>query len=427
MKNNENITKLGMERLMADGDYRRGDFHQAMLNVAYNDWQEHDNAMPMHAVERDTKNEVFVGTKAQLDEWWNSERDSGRGIEWLRGLKTEYVNKDEGWSYGDMLDNAREKYGELFFAMILAGKYNQQVCNGGHVQYFDNGYGDRDGGGFGGDHNPKLPLHDELIAAVKNTIVPLARTGHEGETIAAALDVMDDLEIRIDRCRTMQCDCEDCGGTGREDDGGSCGSCGGSGTSEEDNEDYGQVENLDELGKLDDRWYAIDEEFVLACNDIVMRECAKADPGVGLITIAAGQAEEWIERCKADGTCVMPLKPQGVGPRGDECYRLIAEDNIRYGYLELANIGYMRNVPSEVKKQLRETIKRMATGAKLNYWHDIADRFDMATDDGIRDDVREAYDEVLEQEVNAGRLKELHEDEDDDEITTGYEKTEPEK
>jgi len=51
-------------------------------------------------------------------------------------------NKPENgkWDLEDMINNARFTYGEVVELACLLGKYNQQITNGGHSQYFDNGY-----------------------------------------------------------------------------------------------------------------------------------------------------------------------------------------------------------------------------------------------------------------------------------------------
>lgn len=48
--------------------------------------------------------------------------------------------QNEKWSLEEMLQNARFSYGEIVELACMLGKYNQQVCNGGHGQYLDNGY-----------------------------------------------------------------------------------------------------------------------------------------------------------------------------------------------------------------------------------------------------------------------------------------------
>ena len=70
--------------------------------------------------------------------------------------------KHEDWEYGDMLDYVEEKHGSLARLAILLGKYNQEVYNGGHAQYYANGYASEgeDGGNLLDD---ECLLHDEMI------------------------------------------------------------------------------------------------------------------------------------------------------------------------------------------------------------------------------------------------------------------------
>ena len=63
-------------------------------------------------------------------------------------------------AYDDMTTWMRIEFGALAEFCILAGKYNQQVNNGGHEQYFDNGYAS-----CGEDRSPyeDCDLHLRLI------------------------------------------------------------------------------------------------------------------------------------------------------------------------------------------------------------------------------------------------------------------------
>ncbi len=70
------------------------------------------------------------------------------------------------WDYRAMLEHTEKNYGVAAKLFILLGKYNQQVNNGGHSQYYANGYGDG-AGGFGDDHDADNPLHQEMIALFK--------------------------------------------------------------------------------------------------------------------------------------------------------------------------------------------------------------------------------------------------------------------
>lgn len=53
---------------------------------------------------------------------------------------TKWQNDPSIETYSDMLNNMTEKYGLFSNVMIHLGKLNQQVCNGGFIQYYNNGY-----------------------------------------------------------------------------------------------------------------------------------------------------------------------------------------------------------------------------------------------------------------------------------------------
>lgn len=64
------------------------------------------------------------------------------------------------WHYRDMVFYALEQ-NPLHALAILTGKYNQQVENGGHMQYFDNGYADGIGGFF--SKHETTDMHDLML------------------------------------------------------------------------------------------------------------------------------------------------------------------------------------------------------------------------------------------------------------------------
>ncbi len=85
----------------------------------------------------------------------------------IMNIMYEQWQKENAMSYSDILNWFGTTYGSLAKFAVLIGKYNQQVCNGGHIQYFDNGYADGKGG-FMSDHDPSIPLHKELIKLFTN-------------------------------------------------------------------------------------------------------------------------------------------------------------------------------------------------------------------------------------------------------------------
>lgn len=139
-------------------------------------------------------------------------------------------------SYPDMLTWVANTYGEVVKLFILLGKYNQQVCNGGHVQYFDNGYASGPLG-FGRRHSDDCELHDELKRLF--TKYGFHNLKH-GQEIYAILN-----EFVVERATEDEYSENDC------DEG------------EDVPEGYrrGDLMNGHALDELDTRYYAIYEEF----------------------------------------------------------------------------------------------------------------------------------------------------------------------
>lgn len=175
--------------------------HQAILNVAYDDWQNADN-----------------------------------------------------WSYSYMLDNAELKYGELAKLAVLIGKYNQQVCNGGHSQYWSNGYASRYTEGFGGKHE-EAELHLKLIELfVKYDLGALKH----GATVRSILEGFLNAAVEDGTCDN----CSGDGGWDSEEDHGEyeeCFECRGSGN---DSSQIGDTDHLDtDYYKINEEWEAELEKF----------------------------------------------------------------------------------------------------------------------------------------------------------------------
>ncbi len=80
----------------------------------------------MQAFNRDA---IYQDLKPDDNGTWQSLVDLGYD-EWQK----------QDWSFEDMIQYCKLKYGEIVELAILTGKYHQQVLNGGHFQYFDNGY-----------------------------------------------------------------------------------------------------------------------------------------------------------------------------------------------------------------------------------------------------------------------------------------------
>lgn len=92
-------------------------------------------------------NEPFDAWQAVLD----------IGFEWWQGQP-----KDSRIGYADMIGHMRKEYGEMSVLLILLGKANQQICNGGVLQYFDNGYASAGARGCMSEKTD-IDLHEELV------------------------------------------------------------------------------------------------------------------------------------------------------------------------------------------------------------------------------------------------------------------------
>jgi len=141
-------------------------------------------------------------------------------------------------SYQEMLEAVQTKYGELARIAVQLGKYNQQVCNGGHLQYFYNGYGSA-----GNDECADSDLHEDLIIYLKAseiTDVPLAEE---------VLKIADAAFPEYDEDRYVEEECYD-----EEDDEYYM--------EQVDNQEYGSVINDAALAVADTAYYKINEEWM---------------------------------------------------------------------------------------------------------------------------------------------------------------------
>jgi hypothetical protein len=195
--------------LQKEPDYLSGDVHQAIMNIGYSEWQ--------HIPD---------------------------------------------WEYREMIYWTEKKFGKLAALAILIGKYNQQVCNGGHIQYFDNGYTDGKGG-FTGDHSTDIDLHIKLIELYKEQ--SFKDQFSTGQTV---LTILEQVHYEKDEqyCITELCES---GGDGED---GLCIDCGGTGEDEYQNPDYNTVVNTYLLKELDDQWYTIDQQFIQEFNEYLAKE-----------------------------------------------------------------------------------------------------------------------------------------------------------
>ena len=205
-------------------------------------------------------NDKIKENGVSADGYWQSILDIGYN-EWQK-------SKNSKWTYESMIDWVREKYGDFAATMILVGKFNQQVCNGGHRQYYDNGYASHGGGCFT-QHGDDIRLHNELLDGMKKLKLDKAT-----DLSKKVYDIMSRFKVEIDDEPYTEDCCYECGGSGQvenpdydyEDEDSEvmteCSNCGGSGYDEVDNPEYGEPYNTYEWDQLDNEYYALDEEWV---------------------------------------------------------------------------------------------------------------------------------------------------------------------
>ena len=219
-------------------EYKEGNFWQCIMNMGYSVWQKRDNDI-------DSDDDMF-----------------------------EYVEKT---------------YGSGFRLMIHLGNYYYQVGNGGHDQYWHNGYASSGSSGFGGNHEDAYVV-DWMIENIENS--PISRYDSVKKMILILKEFSKSVEDYSPDCQECDgygndsgycndCsgtgnntyDCDDCGGSGNDpdDEDESCGNCGGSGETSEECEYCmdGEVENdcgscdggsveLYIPGDLDSKLYSLD-------------------------------------------------------------------------------------------------------------------------------------------------------------------------
>lgn len=226
MNTNATRPKLNVERILPHlGRHQQPDagVHQAILNIAYDRWQ-----------------------------------------------------KTPGWDYSDMVNWMADEFGGIAKFAVLIGKFNQQVLNGGHSQYFGNGYC----GQIVDEHNrrnasndPSCPLHHEMAELMRLSCFSQTPIGSKAYEIIRRFRVEENPTEDCSDCGgSGECDydCEECHGTGDIDDE-RCSECDGHGRKEHRCETCGgdgQVESnhpgVDEeiMEESDDAYGAINEPFM---------------------------------------------------------------------------------------------------------------------------------------------------------------------
>lgn len=159
-------------------------------------------------------------------------------------------------SYHDMLNHFEEYYSEFFSLMINTGKLNQQVCNGGFLQYYDNGYADGLPSMY--DRDFSHPLTKKILILLPKAIDQFGETLMDEDKIIVIkfLDILKRFRIAsIERDKTY-IEYE----SYEDDDGNLIDE-----EYEESNPDYGMFTNegRKELNKLDSEYYDINDDLLI--------------------------------------------------------------------------------------------------------------------------------------------------------------------
>src|SRR5690606_25366692 len=180
----------------------------------------------------------------------------------LMNIAYDFWRETDTFANFDLLE---EKYGAITKFAVMTGNFNYQVCNGGIIQYYDNGYGDEGRSGCFSKHDPEMPRFLEFKSLVEQLNL------HHTVSGAKVYKILNKIFISLDDDRYIEedQDCCTCNGSGfNEETSRPCEECGGKGWIREstDNPDYGCVANTDYLNTLDSEYYKVNEEWMVMLN-----------------------------------------------------------------------------------------------------------------------------------------------------------------
>ena len=177
----------------------------------------------------------------------------------------DYWKENDFLTYGAILKYANAKFGVVGELAILVKNYNYQVENGGHLQYFENGYCQEEGGLFS-NKDESIPLHRRMVEFF--VLFELDKQFPEVYEIMQSFNV----EIEPAYEDVYDTDCYECDGTGYVLDadgfetGTECPHCDGSGIVEE-SEYYEEEIIIDD--NLDGRYYEVNDNFLKGFSEFI--------------------------------------------------------------------------------------------------------------------------------------------------------------
>ena len=149
---------------------------------------------------------------------------------------------DNNMNYNAILEWTKNEYGMIPYFSMMFSLYDGQVCNGGHLQYYDNGYASSNSRGFGQTYE-NIDIHEDFVDTFKK--LNLENVLKDGDIVyniisSFTLDLDSDIE-ECDNCGGsgwINCEscngeghvkCNTCDGYGEDDDGNRCSECDGDG------------------------------------------------------------------------------------------------------------------------------------------------------------------------------------------------------
>jgi len=173
----------------------------------------------------------------------------------LNIMYEKWQNSENKKTYEDMINWIEGEYGEFASFAVLVGKYNQQVTNGGHIQYYYNGYA---AGNVENDNNhiAEILLHDRMVEIFKKFDFNI-------ENKKELLSILQSLKYQIDNERYIEEDEEEYDEDEEEYV---------TITNEYENDEYGEVVNQSDLSELDSRYYKICDNIMEDFETIMEKE-----------------------------------------------------------------------------------------------------------------------------------------------------------
>ena len=172
--------------------------------------------------------------------------------------------------YTELINTIEDKFGDAFALLVMLGKYNQQVENGGHMALYVNNYI--------GTNNDLL---DKTLLWFKKEKLDKTILGKKiYNIIYTANDILQNIDGNeiCDECNGdgyVDVECEECNGSGYiDDDYDVCSNCNGSGYIDETCSSCngnGYINNIDlytyEINILDEQYYKYNKHWMSILND----------------------------------------------------------------------------------------------------------------------------------------------------------------